>query len=137
MNVPCPECGAEMVLKRTGKYTTRDGKPRLFYSCPHFPKCRGSHGAHPDGRPMGVPGDEETKALRHQVHVALEALWGPWDAMTGREKRIMYAWLQKYAPKPHVSEMTAADCRLFLTTLDELRRIAKEKARHEQGSRYR
>ena len=70
-----------MVLRRTEKYRWRSGKGRLFYSCSRWPDCRATHGAHPDGSPLGVPANGETKAARVQAHQALDAMieargWG-------------------------------------------------------------
>jgi len=44
----CPECGRRMRLRNS-----RYGE---FYGCSGYPKCRITHGAYPDGRPLGVPG---------------------------------------------------------------------------------
>lgn len=77
--VMCPDCGSEMRL--------RDGPFRQFYSCPRFPRCRGSHGAHSDGRPLGVPGDEKTKAARKRAHAALKKI----ETLIGKSGA--YRWL--------------------------------------------
>lgn len=68
----CPECGAPMVLRETAKFKTADGQPRKFYGCSKYPACKGSHGAHPDGRPLGHPADQETKELRIKCHSMVE-----------------------------------------------------------------
>lgn len=46
-----------------------------FYGCVGFPVCRTTHGAHPDGRPLGTPGDAATKAARIRAHAAFDPLW--------------------------------------------------------------
>ena len=43
----CPDCGGDMVLRETRKFTPRDGRPRKFYGCIRWPECNGIHGAHP------------------------------------------------------------------------------------------
>lgn len=53
-----------MVLRVTTKYTYGDGTPRKFYGCIRYPHCNGSHGAHPNGLPLGVPADDALKSLR-------------------------------------------------------------------------
>jgi ssDNA-binding Zn-finger/Zn-ribbon topoisomerase 1 len=63
----CPECNSEMILKNS-----RYGK---FYSCINWPKCKGSHGAHPNGLPLGIPADAETKKLRIEAHKLFDKLW--------------------------------------------------------------
>lgn len=79
----CPECGARMVL--------RDSRYGKFYGCSTFPKCRAAHGAHPDGRPLGIPANAETKQWRMRAHDAFDDLW-----KSGRMRRgEAYAWLRR------------------------------------------
>jgi ssDNA-binding Zn-finger/Zn-ribbon topoisomerase 1 len=66
--VKCPKCSAEMNLRSTLKF----GPKKWFYSCPRWPVCNGSHGAHDDGRPLGIPADDDLKALRIKGHDAFE-----------------------------------------------------------------
>lgn len=68
-DVTCP-CGARMRLIWGEKFK------RWFYGCSEFPKCKNVHGAHPDGRPLGDPGDEETRRLRQALHAELDK-WYP------------------------------------------------------------
>lgn len=63
------ECGAPMVLRKSPKY------PKPFWGCTKFPECRGTHGAHPDGRPLGIPANKETKEWRIKAHDAFDKLW--------------------------------------------------------------
>lgn len=65
--LPCPECGDWLHLK-----ASRFG---LFYGCSRFPACRATHGAHPDGNPLGVPANKETKLARIAAHAAFDPLW--------------------------------------------------------------
>ena len=80
MILDCPECGGAMTLKG-GRFGT-------FYGC-LADGCRGSHGAHPDGRPVGVPADARTKRARISAHDAFDRLW-----KHGRMSRSQsYAWM--------------------------------------------
>ena len=63
----CPECGGTMRLK-----PSRYG---LFFGCSNFPQCRATHGAHPDGRPLGTPAKLETKRARMAAHEIFDGLW--------------------------------------------------------------
>lgn len=88
----CPECGGEMVLRKSIRFD----KP--FYGCIHFPLCRATHGAHPDGRPLGKPADAATKRMRIAAHAALDPLWGRNEEglhpqIQKRHRRAVYAWL--------------------------------------------
>ncbi len=80
-DLECPECGAPMEL--------REGKYGKFYGCTRFPDCKGAHGAHPDGRPLGTPADSETKQWRMKAHDAFDALWKSGDM----ERNEAYDWL--------------------------------------------
>ena len=85
---PCPEleCDGTLVLK--------DSKHGLFYGCNRYPACRASHGAHPDGSPLGIPANAETKKMRIAAHKAFDQLWkGPGPPHFTRNKS--YKWLQK------------------------------------------
>jgi ssDNA-binding Zn-finger/Zn-ribbon topoisomerase 1 len=92
--VICPECGADMVLRRTSKFRWKNGEGRLFYGCSRWPECRAIHGAHPNGSPLGVPGNQETKAARIAAHAAFDELCKQrgWVG-SGRQRRGAYMWL--------------------------------------------
>lgn len=95
MEVVCAECGAGMVLRES-----RFGK---FFGCSTFPKCSATHGAHPDGRPLGVPGDAATKAARIAAHAEFDTLF--------ESRRQRYAWLARFDTLPdHIGEMTEQQC---------------------------
>ena len=64
-DLKCPHCSSPMVL-RTGTLSNK------FFSCTRWPDCRGSHAAHPDGKPTGVPANEKTKAARRKGHEVFE-----------------------------------------------------------------
>lgn len=103
---PCPDCGAPMILRRS-----RYG---LFYGCARFKVgCRGAHGAHPDGRPMGVPGDAVTRRARHEVHGLFDMLWKAPGARMNRTEA--YAWmraaLNMTAEEAHISAFSREQCR--------------------------
>jgi ssDNA-binding Zn-finger/Zn-ribbon topoisomerase 1 len=81
--IQCPDCDSVMELKES-----RYGK---FWGCTQFPNCRGSHGAHPHGSPLGVPANAETKAARIQAHAAFDVIW-----KGGHMKRNdAYIWLSR------------------------------------------
>lgn len=74
----CPECGQPMVLRKSVKF------PAPFYGCSQFPKCRGSHGCHPDGTPLGFPANKETKEWRKRAHEVFDVLWKSEDLRLSR-----------------------------------------------------
>lgn len=87
----CGRCGCAMTLR--GPETNRFGKP--WWCCTRWPACDGSHGAHPDGTPLGVPADARTKAARQRAHAAFDPIW---QGATSRKKaaRVQaYGWLRR------------------------------------------
>jgi len=110
--VSCGDCGAAMVL-RASRY-------RPFYSCSRFPACRGSHGAHPDGSPLGVPADAATRQARTDAHAAFDRTWR--GGAKGARQRA-YAWLAgKMGRKVvHIGEMSAAECAEVIAHCEALR----------------
>lgn len=97
--IRCGECGELMVLRKS-----RYGP---FYGCSAYPKCKGTHGAHPDGRPLGKPADKETKAARMKAHAAFDRLWKEGKRSRGQA----YGWLKAQASIPdHIAEMDAKQC---------------------------
>lgn len=79
--VVCGECGAPMRQRQTTKFPNADGTPRKFWGCSTWPRCTGIHGAHPDGRPLGIPANQETKAARIAAHAAFDPLWKEADKL--------------------------------------------------------
>jgi ssDNA-binding Zn-finger/Zn-ribbon topoisomerase 1 len=116
-DIKCPECGAPMVLKKTRKYLHRDGTPRLFYACCRYPKCRATHGAHPDGRPLGFPANAETKQARIKAHELFDQLWE--DGKMNRHEA--YAWLAEKmnAAEVHIGNMDKTECETVIKICSE------------------
>ena len=78
----CPDCGAPMEL-----VPSQLGEDRWYYRCTTYPDCRGSHGAHPDGSPLGIPADAETREYRKLAHAAFDKLWNGGGTFHGRKVR--------------------------------------------------
>lgn len=92
--VKCGDCGASMVLRLAMKAKKAEMNNRLFYGCSRYREgCRGTHGAHPNGAPLGVPASALVKQLRIQVHDLFDQLWkGEKQGKQLRRARA-YAWL--------------------------------------------
>lgn len=106
-DVRCGECGSPMEL--------RNSRFGLFWGCTRYPKCKGTHGAHPDGRPLGKPADKETKLARMRAHAAFDRLWkeGP------RNRGQAYGWLKAQASIPdHIGEMSVAECNTLIELVE-------------------
>lgn len=81
-SLPCPECGGLMILKES-EY----GK---FYGCAQWPDCDCTHGAHPNGEPLGVPANKETRLARMAAHEAFDLM----RVATGFKRSKAYAWMR-------------------------------------------
>jgi len=113
-DLTCPECGAPMTL--------RESRYGLFYGCSKWPECRGSHGAHPDGTPLGTPADIRTKKLRMVAHNAFDPLWrGDHAIFDSRGKA--YLWMQDVMGmgqhEAHISRFDREDCKKLVEAIWE------------------
>ena len=107
-----------MELKKTGKYRTKAGAAKLFYGCTRYPFCTGTHGAHPDGRPLGTPADKATKEARTAAHKVLEHAFG--DQNNRQARTQAYRWLKAQKDLPdHIGEMTKEEAQRVIHILTE------------------
>lgn len=111
-DLPCGACGAPMLLEET------EAGP--LYVCSRFPACDGTHGAHPDGTPLGQPADAVTRGLRKECHRTFDRLWREGD----RTRREAYALLQEITglspEEAHISRFDAATCRRVIGEAEKL-----------------
>lgn len=81
---------------------TRRGTDR-FYRCINWTTCRGSHGAHPSGRPLGIEAPARVRKKRQEVHELAARIW-PWEDREA--KKAMYLWMRRHAEeRHHIGEM--------------------------------
>lgn len=111
LTCPEPGCGAAMQL--------RPSRFGLFYGCVRFPTCRGTHGAHPDGRPLGVPASTETKQARIRAHEAFDRLW-----RSGRmDRRSAYHWMQQVmgltSAEAHIGRFDRDQCEQLIVKVEQ------------------
>lgn len=109
--VRCGDCGSPMELRANGF------RGRGFWSCSRYPECTGTHGAHPDGRPLGIPANRETRVARIEAHRVFDAAW----RARGMTKREAYRWLEEILgvdhEHAHIAKMSAAQCRTLVETI--------------------
>jgi ssDNA-binding Zn-finger/Zn-ribbon topoisomerase 1 len=108
--IPCPACGGSLSLK-----SSRYGP---FYGCSNWPACDQTHGAHPDGKPLGIPADKATREARIRAHAALDTLW-----QSGRMKRkAAYRWMQEamgLGPKEaHIGGFNIEQCERLVSLIE-------------------
>ena len=101
----CADCGASMQLRRS-----RFG---LFYGCDRYPLCKGTHGAHPDGRPLGVPATGEVKHLRIRAHELLDVRYGRKGYFTFLRKTLGIGY-----EDAHVAKLTKPQLQVVIATLE-------------------
>ena len=114
-DVKCGECGAPMAI--------RESKGRPFYGCTRWPTCTGTHSAHPDGRPQGIPADKATRKARTDAHRFFDLLWKPGEH--GQKPKMTrakaYAWLRKHMQlsesEAHFSRFDQAQCEKAVTLI--------------------
>lgn len=97
----------------------RPSKFGLFYGCSTYPKCKAAHGAHPDGRPLGIPADKPTKDARIKAHEAFDQLW-----KSGRMRRgDAYRWLQTVLgldkDSAHIGRFTIEQCNQLIEAVQK------------------
>jgi len=124
MTLTCPECGGQMRLKNS-KY----GK---FSGCENYPQCQATHGAHPDGRPLGIPANQETKQWRINAHKAFDKLW---KCKKGITRKQAYAWLQEKmnltSDEAHIGKFNIKQCKQLISLIKKMR--TKQKAQSENN----
>lgn len=111
----CPECGAEMLLKRS-KF-----KNPYFFGCSRYPICDGTHGAHPNGQPLGVPANKATKQARILAHEAFDVLWK--FSTTAMTRKRAYKLLAEAlgVKEVHIAEQDIAGCNRIIQESNRLR----------------
>ena len=112
-DLACPECSAPMELVWSSSFRLKSGARKPLYRCYKWPECSGTHWAHPNGAPMGIPANKETRVLRQKVHAELNEIF-PWKKKRAREAT--YTWLESHG-FGHIGSMSADDCRKVLEIL--------------------
>lgn len=115
----CGDCGAAMVLKRS--------KHGLFYSCSRYLDCRGTHGAHADGRPLGVPADAVTRQARIEAHAIFDEWWR--TNRVPRDSAYRHLSCALGIPEAHIGSMSADECQAVMRIVAQWRRQAPRRKR--------
>lgn len=121
LEAACPECGSDMVL--------RDSRFGLFYGCVRYPACDATHGAHPNGDPLGVPADKETKRARMAAHDSFDLLWkGATKKGRKSARKEAYAWLRERLgltkEECHIGRFDIAMCAKVVELCEKRRKMA-------------
>jgi ssDNA-binding Zn-finger/Zn-ribbon topoisomerase 1 len=111
--VVCADCTSNMILKK-------DQKGRKYYLCSRVPACLGNHSAHPDGSPVGIPGDKETRRLRTLCHDKLDALWESGECSRQEAYVVLQKILHLSEEEAHIGKLNKQQCLTFLKQFDML-----------------
>ena len=92
---------------------SRFGHDKVYYACT-VEGCRGAHGAHPDGTPLGKPADQATKRMRMAAHAEFDKLWKG----GGMSRSEAYAWMQKTlgmtSDEAHIANFGIPTCKRLI-----------------------
>lgn len=111
-HLTCPECGSAMELR-----PSRYGK---FYGCVRYPNCKATHGAHPNGSPLGTPADKVTKGWRIKAHDEFDKLWKSNLGGTMRRKdayRLMREIMCMSPDEAHIGKFNRLQCETLIQRL--------------------
>lgn len=106
----CPECGEYMILKKS--------KYGFFWSCHTYPKCNGSHGAHPDGTPLGIPANKETKEWRIKAHNEFDKLWKSKGYKRSTCYRLLQELMDMTPDEAHIGRFNINQCKTLIKILE-------------------
>jgi hypothetical protein len=126
-NLKCPECSFPMTLmeNRDARYP-KTGTPRLYYRCGAYPRCNITHGAHPDGSPLGFPGDRQTREARYAFHEVFDQVWksGPWSR--SEAYRILQLLMDMPEEEAHVGNFSGDQCYVATQRVQEFKELNSE-----------
>lgn len=96
----------------------RESKLGPFYGCSNYPECKGTHGAHKDGAPLGIPADKLTKRARIRAHRVFDQLWAKGllfaNKSLGYRRRKAYEWLRAAMKlgrgEAHIGQFSSQQC---------------------------
>lgn len=94
------------------------------YICDRFPDCRGSVGVHPNGKPLGVIPDEQTKVMRRKLHAIVDPLWQNQAYRSRKKSRgSVYGYLRRIgglsAEECHIGNFDADMCLKMMKLIRE------------------
>lgn len=114
-HMKCPECvDGVLVLRHSRRFS------RPFFGCSNWPACDCTHGAHPDGKPLGVPANKETRKWRIKAHDAFDRLWsGPSGRMSRKQAyRLMQQLMGMTPAEAHIGNFSIDQCQSLIQAIE-------------------
>lgn len=116
-NIPapkCPQCGDPMKLIKS-KF-----KNPYFWGCRNYPACSGRHSAHPNGEPMGVPADAETRQMRIKAHEAFDQLWKKWGYSRNESYEFLQLIMGMTKDEAHIANFNKDQCISLIEKIEKV-----------------
>lgn len=115
-NIPC-KCGAMLKVKYSDRFDS------YFYGCTRWPFCTHAIGMKPNGEPMGIPANNETREWRLKANNAFDRLYGKCDPTTSmRKKNVRRCICQKWLSVKLNIHNWASECKIERFDVEQCRR---------------
>lgn len=122
--VTCPVCKTPMRL-RLSRALDNEGLPRRIWACTTI-GCDVVHGTHPDGSPLGVPGDRDTRRARQRAHHEFDRYWRARNLTRTAAYRMLQQLLGLSEEAAHIAKLDRLQC---LTLIVRIRRLEESATR--------
>lgn len=99
----CPRCKISM--------QTKYSMYGLFLECKNFEQCDMRIKCHPNGSPMGIPGNQKIRDLRSLVHEKLGYIFN-------HDNNKIYSWLDKNSNTKHFGQMNRGQLERILIKIN-------------------
>lgn len=108
MSIPtCVDCHIPMVLKYSRFYR------HSFYGCPNWPDCKCTIGIHPNGKPVGIPANAETRKARTKTHQIFDNLWKSGRMKRKNAYRLLAVLMDVDMGDAHIGHFTLVQCEIL------------------------
>jgi ssDNA-binding Zn-finger/Zn-ribbon topoisomerase 1 len=105
----------------------RNSRYGLFYGCTRYPMCEGTHGAHPDGTPLGTPATKETRTARIAAHESFDRLWKSKAMSRSAAYRWMRRAMKMTKEEAHIGKMDFDQCTKLMDLVEDRLKTAQHK----------
>lgn len=115
LGMKCVEPGCTGILRLMWS----DRVQRYWYSCSHWPACKGSMPAEADGAPRGKPRTRALQEQRVRTHEVFDVLWKKGHCSRGTA----YAWFRRVMvltpDKAHIYKLDIEGCEKLIRMVRE------------------
>jgi ssDNA-binding Zn-finger/Zn-ribbon topoisomerase 1 len=108
-----------MVLRTTTRFKYRNGSPRKFYGCSRYPLCEAAHGANPDGTPLGIPANKETKQARMAAHDKFDPYWKQKGLHRNQAYKLLQDLMGLSPTEAHIAMFSKEQCIELINRIKE------------------